>query len=70
MEAPIPAGHRARAPWKLVGKFDLSAWEKTIESREGFAGRPCFSPRLLASIWLYGYGIGIASGRALARMTP
>jgi transposase len=48
--------------------MDFSAWEKQIDSREGAAGRPCFEPRLLASIWLYGYSIEIASARALARM--
>jgi len=68
VEALIPADHRARALWELLGKLDFSVWEDGIESREGAAGRPCFSPRLLASIWLYGYSIGIASARALARM--
>jgi transposase len=68
VEALIPADHRARAIWELVGRLDLSAWENGIGSREGAAGRPCFQPRLLASIWLYGYSIEIASARALARM--
>jgi len=68
VETLIPADHRARALWELLGNLDLSAWEDGIESREGAPGRPCFSPRLLASVWLYGYSIGIASARALARM--
>jgi transposase len=68
VEDLIPADHRARAIWELLGKLDFSAWEKNIDSREGLAGRACFSPRLLAGIWLYGYSIEIASARALARM--
>ena len=68
VERLVPADHRVRAIWELLGKLDFSRWEEGIESREGAAGRPCFPPRLLASIWLYGYSIEIASARALARM--
>ena len=69
VEALIPPGHRARAVWELTGQLDFSAWEEGIAAREGGAGRPCFPPRLLAAIWLYGYAIGVASARALSRMT-
>jgi transposase len=68
VERLVPADHRVRAIWELLGKLNFSAWEEGIESREGAAGRPCFPPQLLASIWLYGYSMGIASARALARM--
>jgi transposase len=68
VEALIPPDHPARAIWALVSRLDFSAWEKRIESREGGAGRPCFQPQLMASLWLYGYSIEIASARALARM--
>jgi transposase len=69
VEGLIPPGHRARAIWELTGKLDFGKWEEGIQAREGRAGRPCHAPRLLASIWLYGYSIGIASARALSRMT-
>src|SRR5882724_1607337 len=69
VEELIPSGHRARAIWELTGKLDFSEWESRIVAREGSAGRPCFDPRLLAAIWLYGYSIGVASARALSRMT-
>ena len=69
VEMLIPPGHRARAIWELSGQLDFNEWEKGIEAREGSAGRPCFAPRLLAAIWLYGYSIGGASARALSRMT-
>ena len=69
IEALIPPGHRARAVWELTGKLDFHEWEEGIAAREGSAGRPCYAPRLLAAIWLYGYAVGVASGRALSRMT-
>lgn len=69
IEELIPTRHRARAIWELSGKLDFSPWESRIVAREGSAGRPCFDPRLLAAIWLYGYSIGVASARALSRMT-
>ena len=68
VERLVAGDHPVRAIWELLGKLDFSLWEEGIESREGAAGRPCFRPRLLASIWLYGYSIEIASARALARM--
>lgn len=69
IEELIPTGHRARAIWELTGKLDFSPWESGIRAREGSVGRPCIEPRLLAAIWLYGYSIGVASARALSRMT-
>jgi transposase len=69
IEALIPQRHRARAIWELTGQLDFSEWEDGIAAREGSAGRPCLPPRLLAAIWLYGYSIGVASARALSRMT-
>jgi transposase len=69
VEALIPQDHRARAIWQMTGRLDFAQWEAGIASREGSAGRPCFSPRLLAAVWIYGYSMGVASARALARMT-
>ncbi len=68
VEALVAPNHRIRAIWALAGKLDLSDWESRIAAREGAAGRPSFSPRLLACVWIYGYSIGVASARALARM--
>jgi transposase len=70
VEALIPPNHAARVIWEVSGKFDFSRWEASIETREGEAGRPCWPPRLLASIWIYGYSLGIASARAIERMMP
>jgi transposase len=68
VEKLIPADHSARAIWHLVSQLDLSSWEQEIETLEGEAGRPCWDPRLLVSIWVYGYSQGIESARELERM--
>src|SRR5206468_2310948 len=64
----IGPDHSARAIWSLVGKLNLSAFEKDIHSLEDHSGRPCWSPQLLISVWIYGYSLGISSARALQRM--
>jgi hypothetical protein len=35
---------------------------------EGKAGRPGWDPRLLISLWVYGYGEGVGSGRAIEEL--
>ncbi len=68
LESLIEADHPARAVWALTGRLDLSSFEEGIRSREGTAGAPRHSPRLLVSVWVYAYSQGIASARALERM--
>jgi transposase len=68
VERLIEADHPARAIWELVSGMNLSSWEQEIQTREGEAGRPCWEPRLLVSIWIYAYSQGIESARALERM--
>jgi transposase len=60
--------HPARLIWELVGRMDLSAFEKGIASREGGSGRSCWMPQLLISLLIYGYTRGVASARQLERM--
>ena len=60
--------HAARVIWNLLDDRDLSRFEEGIRSRQEEAGRPCWPPQLLISIWLYGYSLGVASARALSRM--
>jgi transposase len=64
----IDAEHPARAIWLLTGRLDVSGFEESIRSREGRAGAPSHSPRLLVSVWLYAYSLGIGSARAVERM--
>lgn len=68
LESLIEEDHRARVIWNLCGQFDLSRFEQEWKTREGNAGRPCWSAQLLVSVWVYGYTLGVASARAMERM--
>jgi transposase len=63
----IGPDHPARAIWTLTGKLDLTKFYEPLVSAEGLAGRRGWDPRLLLSIWLYGYSKGENSARALSR---
>lgn len=62
----IPEYHPARAIWAMSARFDLSGFSEQVNNDEG--GRRCWPPRLLFSVWVYGYTQGVASARALERM--
>ena len=64
LEQLIGEDHPARSIWGLTGRRDLSRFEQSILSAEEGSGRPCWPPRLLVSIWVYGYSVGVASARA------
>lgn len=68
-ELLVEANHPARVIWELAGKLNLEAFAQESKSREGEAGRPCWSPHLLVSIWVYAYTLGVASTRAIERLT-
>lgn len=68
LEDLIPQDHPARVIWEVSGQFDLGGFEREYKSREGKAGRPCWPPQLLVSLWIYGYSVGVASARAIERM--
>jgi transposase len=68
MERLIGEEHPARAIWEFVGKLDLRGYSEEIRSVEGQAGRPAWDPRLLISLWVYGYSEGVGSGRAIEQM--
>jgi transposase len=68
VEKLIPADHRARAIWELVGRLDLSAWEQDVKSVEGEAGRSRWPPRLLIRVLVYAYAEGVSSVREIERM--
>src|SRR6266849_1041682 len=67
-ENALAADHPARAIWKLAGRLDWSEFEEHILSREQNGGRPVWEPRLLASVWMYAYTLGVGSARAVERM--
>lgn len=65
-EQLISADHPARAIWELTGRLDLSGFEKGIKAVEGKAGQATLHPRLLVSVWVYAYSLGIGSARELS----
>ena len=68
VERLIGEEHPARAIWEFVGKLDLSGYREEIRAVEGQASRPAWDPRLLISLWVYGYSEGVGSGRAIEQM--
>src|SRR6202795_4075195 len=67
VEHLIGEDHPARAIWALVGRLDLTAFYRAIESSTEEGGRPAFDPQLLISLWVYAYSEGIGSAREIAR---
>jgi transposase len=67
VEKLISEDHPARAIWTLVGRLDLSAFYRAIESSVEEGGRPAFDPQLLISLWVYAYSQGIGSAREVAK---
>ena len=67
IEALIGAEHVARAIWELSGTLDLGAFLEHNKSVEGRGGAERTDPRLLVSVWVYGFTLGIGAARELAR---
>jgi transposase len=68
VERLIAEDHPARAIWAFVGNLDLSGYTKHVRAVEGLAGRPALDPQLLISLWVYAYGQGVGSARAIERL--
>jgi len=68
VEKLIEGEHPARAIWELVGRLDMSNFEKDIRAVEGHAGQSRLDPRLLTALWIYGNSQGVGSARELSRM--
>lgn len=67
VDSLIAPDHKARAIWDLTGTVDLTLFYTDIRSQAGQPGRQHNDPRLLISLWLYGYSEGISSARELSR---
>jgi transposase len=67
-EGLVGPGHLARAIWSLMTQLDWSEYEKRIKSRDPMGGRPCWSPQLLASVWVYVHSQNVGSAREAERM--
>jgi transposase len=68
LDSLIGADHPARMIWAYVLRVDLRELESRIKAREGVAGRPAITPRLLLGLWLYATSEGVVSARLLARL--
>jgi transposase len=67
VEELIPADHKARAIWDLVGRTNLSGFMEPLRTTQGCAGRAAWDPHLLVSVWVYAYSEGISSAREIER---
>ena len=68
IDSLIGEDHAARLIWAYVEQLDLAVLEDAIKSREGRAGHPAITPRLLLALWLYATSEGVGSARALERL--
>jgi transposase len=64
----LPDGHLAYFVMDLVEGLDLAAIEDSLQSKDPRGERP-YSPRMMTSILLYGYAVGIFSSRRIERAT-
>lgn len=58
----VPEGHLARLVWEVVERLDTSAIEEKYSER----GQHTYHPKTLVAMLIYGYAIGIRSGRKIA----
>jgi transposase len=64
----LPEDHLAFFVMDLVQDLDLVEIERPIQSKDGRGERP-FSPRLMTSLLLYGYAVGVTSSRKIEKAT-
>jgi transposase len=67
VEKLVEEDHPVRAIWELVDGSDLESFYETIEAVEGEAGCSAWDPRVLISLWLYGYSRAVSSAREISR---
>ena len=62
----IPQDHPVRFVAAFVDALDREAWAELGIGLDGEAlGAPCYHPRALLSVWLYGFMTGVRSSRKL-----
>ena len=64
----VDQAHPVRAIWEFIGMLDLSSFSEDARAVEGERGRPAYDPRLMISLWVYGYSRGVGSAREIARL--
>lgn len=68
IEKLVEEDHAARGIWAMVRQLDMKRLEEKIKAVEGRAGQNSLDPRLLMSLWIYGYSQGVSSARQLSKM--
>ena len=68
VEKLVEEDHVVRGIWAMVKRLDMRRLEEGIKAVEGGAGQSSFDPRMLMSLWIYGYSQGVSSARELSRM--
>jgi transposase len=64
----LPEGHLAYFILDLVADLDLGAIESVLQAKDARGERP-YSPRMMTSLLLYGYAVGVFSSRRIERAT-
>lgn len=64
----LPENHLAFFVLELVEGLDLGAIEKKLQAKDHRGERP-YSPRMLTTLLLYGYAVGVFSSRGIERAT-
>lgn len=64
----LPEGHLAYFVLDLVEGLDLGDIERAIQGKDHRGERP-FSPRMMTTLLLYGYAVGVVSSRKIERAT-
>jgi transposase len=66
LEDVLSSDHPVRFVATFVDEFDAKAWrELGIQPKGKQDGAPAYDPRLLLSVWLYGFMTGVRSSRKL-----
>ncbi|MDO9065936.1 MAG: transposase [Chloroflexota bacterium] len=68
LDSLLPEDHLARAIWKVVESFDLSAFYAPIKAVIGEPGHPATDPQVLVALWIYATAEGVGKARQLDRL--
>jgi transposase len=64
----IEPEHPARLIWEFLDSQNLDRFYEGIKAVQGVAGRECWDPKVLITLWIYAYSEGISSAREISRL--
>jgi len=64
----LPEDHLAYFVLDLIEELDLGAIERVLQAKDARGERP-YSPRMMTTLLLYGYAVGVFSSRKIERAT-